>query len=128
MLLPSISTPNVWFFMFSIWILVASFMVLISFALWLVVFPFGECIFALNRQNSKLISNHNVHKHSGQKSRILCRKMRLIITHFRVKMATMGEGLAYYSASIWRKQALMLLMPSSESLSGRYLPQIRFPG
>src|SRR5699024_7934165 len=98
MLLPSISTPNVWFFMFSIWILVASFMVLISFALWLVVFPFGMCILPSVPHNSKSISNHNVHKHSDQKSCIICRRMRLIITHFRAKMATMGESLAYQPA------------------------------
>src|SRR5699024_8314249 len=103
MLLPSISTPNVWFFMFSIWILVASFMVLISFALWLVVFPFGMCILPSVPHNSKSISSHNVHKHSGQRSCNLCRETALLFTHFRVNMTTMGEGLVYYPAPISRQ-------------------------
>src|SRR5699024_5322073 len=102
MLLPSISTPNVWFFMFSIWILVASFMVLISFALWLFVFPFGMCILPSVPHNSKSISDHNVHKHSGQRSCSLCREIHLINTHFGVNMATMGEALAYYTAPIFQ--------------------------
>src|SRR5699024_5209053 len=102
MLLPSISTPNVWFFMFSIWILVASFMVLISFALWLVVFPFGMCILPSVPHNSKSISSHNVHKHSRQRSCILCWETPLLFTHFRVNMATIGEGLAYYTAPLFK--------------------------
>ena len=65
MLLPSISTPKVWFFMFSIWILVLSFMVLISFAFRFVVFPFGMCILPSGADYSKLIRDHNVHKDSG---------------------------------------------------------------